>query len=177
MQQLLTALLLVAASAAIGAQNPDPSRPAATPAGEAAARAAIDDAFAAAYSLDHDEAIARARRAIALAPESSAAHRGLAAVLWLKILFDRGAMTVDHYLGNLSKANVTLPKPDPAVAAEVRRLLERSIQLADADGRRRRPGPIRLSLSSPAGAASWQLSGGRCPGEREALAGEALQFD
>jgi tetratricopeptide (TPR) repeat protein len=41
-------------------------------------------------------------------------------------------MTVDHYLGNLSKANVTLPKPDPAVAAEVRRLLERSIQLADA---------------------------------------------
>ena len=60
-----------------------------------------------AYNLDHDAALDLLRRAVAQAPDDPAAHRTLASVLWLKMLFRRGAITVDHYLGSFSRSSVS----------------------------------------------------------------------
>ena len=59
----------------------------------------IEAAQDAAYNLDNPEALALARRAVQEAPHEPASHRGLASILWLNILFVRGAVTIDHYLG------------------------------------------------------------------------------
>jgi tetratricopeptide (TPR) repeat protein len=88
-------------------------------------------AFDLAYNLDHDEAMTLLRRAAAAAPEDPASHRSLAAVLWLNILFRRGAVTVDHYLGSFSRASVDLPKPPPDVDREFRQLVARARELAE----------------------------------------------
>ena len=88
-------------------------------------------AFDLAYNLDHDQAMVLLRRAAALSPEDSASHRAVAAVLWLNILFRRGAVTVDHYLGSFSRATVDLPKPPPDVDREFRDLIARAKHLAE----------------------------------------------
>ena len=92
----------------------------------------LQQAFTLAYNLDHDQATLHARRAVALGPESSRAHRGLASILWLNILFHRGAVSVDSYLGNISRTQALLPKPDPAKAEEFKRVVARAIDLANA---------------------------------------------
>ncbi len=85
-----------------------------------------------AYNLDHDQAIDLLRRAVALAPEDPAPHRSLASVLLLNMLFRRGAVTVDHYLGSFSRSSVDLPKPPPQADAEFRRHVERAVALSEA---------------------------------------------
>jgi hypothetical protein len=94
--------------------------------------AAIREAFRAAYNLDHGPAMAAARRAVAIAPGESRAHRALASILWLNILFRRGAVSVDHYMGNLSGSHLDLPKPPPDLDAEFKRVLGHAIALAEA---------------------------------------------
>ena len=84
-----------------------------------------------AYNLDHDEAVALLRRAVALAPEDPTPHRTLAAVLWLNMLFRRGAVTVDHYLGSFSRTRVALKKPPPELDTEFRRHVSKAIELAN----------------------------------------------
>jgi hypothetical protein len=86
--------------------------------GPAPATAMIDRAYTTAYNLDHDEAVALARQAIALNPGDPNAHRALAAILMLNILFRRGAVTVDHFMGGVAKSLGTLPKPQPELDAE-----------------------------------------------------------
>ena len=84
-----------------------------------------------ACNLDHDQALELLRRAVALSPDDPAPHRSLAAVLWLNILFRRGAVTVDHYLGSFSRSTVDLGKPPPEIDAEFRLHLDRAIALAE----------------------------------------------
>ena len=48
------------------------------------------------------------------------------------MLFGRGAVTVDHYLGSFSRARVDLQKPPAELDAEFRKHVERAIQLAEA---------------------------------------------
>src|SRR5438093_6866201 len=83
-----------------------------------------------AYNLDHDQALELLRRAIALAPDDPGPHRSLASVLWLNILFRRGAVTVDHYLGSFSRSTVDLSKPPPEIDTEFRTHVARAIELA-----------------------------------------------
>jgi tetratricopeptide (TPR) repeat protein len=83
------------------------------------------------YEHEHDEAIALLRRAITLAPEDGAAHRALASALWLKMLFLRGAVTVDHYLGSFSKPRVDLRKPAAELVAEFNTEIAKAIALAE----------------------------------------------
>jgi tetratricopeptide (TPR) repeat protein len=90
-----------------------------------------DRALQSAYDLDHDQAISLLRRAVALAPDEPATHRSLANVLWLNLLFRRGAVTVDHYLGSSTRPNVDLKKPPPDVDAEFRRHIARAISLSE----------------------------------------------
>src|SRR6266581_1552614 len=63
------------------------------------------------YNLDRDEGIAMFRQAIAADPEDAAAYRGLATGLWLSITLRRGNMTVDDYLGRVTKATVAPAPP------------------------------------------------------------------
>ena len=90
-------------------------------------------AFHSAYNLDFDDAIATARKAVALAPQNPRAHRTLAGVLWLHIVFLRGAVTVDHYLGGVSKSQLSLPPPDPAMDKEFKQEIAAAIDLAEAE--------------------------------------------
>ena len=84
-----------------------------------------------AYNLDHEPAIALLRRAVEIAPGDPAGHRNLASVLWLNMLFQRGAVTVDHYLGSFSRARVDLKKPPPELDAEFRRHVDIAVSLAE----------------------------------------------
>lgn len=90
-----------------------------------------DQALDLAYNLDHDQALLLLRRAVALAPDDPAPHRSLASVLWLNILFRRGAVTVDHYLGAFSREIIDLPKPPPDIEAEFRTHVQLAITLAE----------------------------------------------
>jgi tetratricopeptide (TPR) repeat protein len=83
-----------------------------------------------AYNLDHDEAIALLRKAVTAAPDDPAPHRTLASVLWLHMLFLRGAVTVDHYLGSFSRARVEMKKPPAELDAEFRKHVRIAIDLA-----------------------------------------------
>jgi tetratricopeptide (TPR) repeat protein len=89
-------------------------------------------AFELAYNLDHDAAVALLRQATLENPSDASAHRALASVLWLNMLFSRGAVTVDHYLGSFSRTQVELSKPPAELDAEFRRHVTRAIELADA---------------------------------------------
>ena len=89
-------------------------------------------AFDYAYNLDHDEAISLLRKAAAINPDDPANHRALASVFWLNMLFQRGAVTVDHYLGSFSRTQVELSKPPADVDAQFRNHVSRAIQLAEA---------------------------------------------
>ena len=84
-----------------------------------------------AYDLDHREALALMRRSVELAPDDPQTHRALANVLWLNLLFQRGAVTVDHYLGSFSSATVDLSKPPADIDAEFRREVGKAIQLSE----------------------------------------------
>lgn len=88
-------------------------------------------AFDLAYNLDHAAAIALLRKATTDNPADAAAHRALASVLWLDMLFSRGAVTVDHYLGSFSRTQVELSKPPAELDAEFRRHVARAIALAE----------------------------------------------
>ena len=85
-----------------------------------------------AYNLDHEEAINLLKEAIAVAPGDPAPHRTLASVLWLHMLFLRGAVTVDHYLGSFSRARVEMQKPPPDLDAEFRKHVKIAVDLARA---------------------------------------------
>ena len=53
-------------------------------------------------------------------------------MLWLHMLFVRGAVTVDHYLGSFSRTQVELSKPPAELDAEFRRHVARAIELSEA---------------------------------------------
>src|ERR687887_2120732 len=72
------------------------------------------------YNLDHERAIALFRRAVEADPQDAAAYRGLAAGLWLSITFRRGNMTVDDYLGKVTRPNSQAPPAPPEIAAQFR---------------------------------------------------------
>jgi tetratricopeptide (TPR) repeat protein len=84
-----------------------------------------------AHNLDHDQALELLRRAVTLSPGEPAPHRSLASVLWLNLLFRRGAVTVDHYLGSFSRSTANLAKPPPDIDREFRLHVERAITLAE----------------------------------------------
>ncbi|MEE2637745.1 MAG: hypothetical protein VYE68_10985 [Acidobacteriota bacterium] len=69
-----------------------------------------------AYNLDHDEAVDTFEAAIVRYPDHPAPHRGLAAAAWTRLLFLRGTMTVDDYLGSVTPRQVEMPDPPRALA-------------------------------------------------------------
>jgi tetratricopeptide (TPR) repeat protein len=84
-----------------------------------------------AYNLDHDEAVALLRGALEQSPKDPSLHRALASILWLNLLFRRGAVTVEHYLGSFSRTQIDLSKPPPDLDAAFRFHVSRAIELAE----------------------------------------------
>src|SRR5437588_2250731 len=81
------------------------------------------------YNLDRDLGIAVYRQAIAADPADAGAYRGLASGLWLSITFRRGNMTIDDYLGKVTRPS-TQPPPAPAdTAAAFRDALDHALAL------------------------------------------------
>ncbi len=88
--------------------------------------------FEQAYNLDHEQALDTLQRAIAANPDNPAAHRSLAAVTWMRILFLRGSMTVDDYLGSVNPKNVDMPEPPEELALLFETHSEKAIELSEA---------------------------------------------
>ncbi len=100
-------------------------------------RAMIERAFQAAYNLDHAEAIAWLDKALAADPNDPDAHRAAAVIAWLRIGFLRGSITVDDYLGSVSKPNINMLLPPPDEAQRFQRHITRALQLSEADLQKR----------------------------------------
>ncbi len=94
---------------------------------------ALQRAYDAAYSLDYDTAIGIARQAVADTPNDPDAHRTLAAILQIDILYKRGAITVDQYLGGVTKSLGAQGKVPPELDTEFHRELDASIRLSEAE--------------------------------------------
>jgi len=116
----------------------------------AQARALRDKAYELAYNLDYAEAMATMREAAASAPDDPSIQRGLAAMAWLDILFRRGSVLVDNYLGQVTKPSVELAKPPADLAELFRRASNRALELAES---RLRSNPNDISAHYEAGAA------------------------
>ena len=99
---------------------------AANPASEALrARAAAEF-----YNLNIAEALALYREAISADPDDARAHLGLASATWTSITFSRGQLTVDNYLGGISRQNVKIAPPPPELASTFRAAINRAIELS-----------------------------------------------
>jgi hypothetical protein len=88
------------------------------------------EAFDLAYNLEHDAAQARLDRALALAPSDGATHRAVATITWLNVLFQRGALNVDYYLGSVSRPRVDVTPPPAALDRRFRVHCDRAVTLA-----------------------------------------------
>ncbi len=84
------------------------------------------------YNLDRDRALESFKQAVAADPQDAAAYRGLASALWLSITFRRGNMTVDDYLGSVSRSRSPAPPPPPDVAAAFNDAIEHAMTIARA---------------------------------------------
>lgn len=90
-------------------------------------------AFEHAYNLDYDDATRDMTAAAQADSHDAASERGLAVIPWLLISFRRGAVTVDDYLGALSKQNVAMREPPADLAERFQRHIGRALQLAERD--------------------------------------------
>jgi len=87
--------------------------------------------YEAAYNLDYPQAVAFYDQAIALDPSNPAGYRARAAAAWLHIIFRRGSITVDQYLGAVHRADVTLPPPPKDEADIFATNSAKALQLAE----------------------------------------------
>ena len=102
-----------------------------SPAAAAQSRALRERASDLVYNLDHEQAITLLRQAVAADPGDSANHRALASAIWLLILFQRGAVTVDHYLGSFTRSSVEMKRPPTELDAEFKQAVAKAIALAE----------------------------------------------
>ena len=82
------------------------------------------------YNLDRDRAQEVYRQAIAADPRDAGAYRGLASALWLSVTFRRGNMTVDDYLGGVSRTKAPLAVPPPETVTAFNDAIGRALTLA-----------------------------------------------
>lgn len=146
---VLVALALGASSSArIGAHGAPPTE------------ARLQQAFALAYNLDHEAAIAAMRSAAAEDPSNPAPYRALATVTWLNLLFKRGMVLVELYLGPVSKQDVSVVAPPSDAARVFQDNVSKAVSLAEAGVRRAPNDPSALyELGTAMGLqASWSAT-------------------
>src|ERR1700722_11183199 len=138
------------------------------------------------YNLDRDQAIATFRQAIAADPQDAAAYRGLAGALWLSITYRRGNMTVDDYIGRVSRANSGPAPPPGEAAAAFAEALDRALALArqrvatnprDADAHYQTGAAVGLRASYVATVEGRDVGAMRAAREAYEEEGQALDLD
>lgn len=87
------------------------------------------------YNLDHEDALAAFRAAIAADPQDPAPHRLIAATLWIELLFRQGAVTIEDYLGQ-ARTSVKRTPPPADLDRAFRDHLARALALAEERVRR-----------------------------------------
>ena len=87
------------------------------------------------YNLDYPEALAAFEEAIALQPDEPTNERLAASTLWMRLLFEQGAVTVEDYLGQ-ARSNIPRRPASPNLVTAFQRHLERATALADQQVRR-----------------------------------------
>jgi tetratricopeptide (TPR) repeat protein len=97
----------------------------------AAAAALRAEGLALGYNLDHAEAVAVFKQAIAEDPLDPAGYRLLAAGVWISLLFQQGAITVDDYLGQ-ARAQVVRSTPAAGLAATFHDALAQALKRSEA---------------------------------------------
>jgi tetratricopeptide (TPR) repeat protein len=101
---------------------------AANPRSEALRREGYD----AAYNLDYDRAKDLFAQAIAADPNDATAYRGAASLCWLRVLFLRGTVLVEDYLGHLKSASdVPMPAPPADLDTAFRLNIDKALALAE----------------------------------------------
>jgi tetratricopeptide (TPR) repeat protein len=88
------------------------------------------------YNLDFPDALATFQDAIAAQPKDPQTYRGIATTVWLHILFQRGVVTVDDYVGHVTTGDQQLDQPPPAEANRFRTSIDRALALAEDEVRR-----------------------------------------
>lgn len=89
-----------------------------------------------AYGLDFDAAAATIRDVIDRDPDNPANYLAQASIAWVRMLFERGALTVDEYLGPPSLSDVSRTPPPAHRSSELRAALARATALAEQQLRR-----------------------------------------
>ena len=82
------------------------------------------------YNLDREKAQQTFRQATAADPRDAGAYRGLASALWLSVTFRRGNMTVDDYMGGMTRRKTPFPPPPPETVTAFNDALGRALALA-----------------------------------------------
>ncbi len=100
----------------------------------AALRLRSADAF---YNLDYEEATRLLAEAERANPSDPVTQQALASEAWLHILFTRGAVLTDDYLGGLPRSQVALRQPPSDLAAAYQAHLTRALAVAEPLVRRR----------------------------------------
>ena len=110
-----------------------------------------------AYNLDHDKALAVLEQGMRDHPDDAALPRAHATFTWLNLLFKRGMVLVENYLGPVSKDDVKVAAPPSAAAATFQKNVARSIALSEAQLKRRADDPTAMyELGAALGLqASW----------------------
>jgi hypothetical protein len=86
----------------------------------------------AAYNLDFERAKDLFAQAIAADPNDAGAYRGAASLCWLRVLFLRGTVLVEDYLGHLkSTSDVPMPPPPPDLDTAFHQQIDRAIALGE----------------------------------------------
>ncbi len=107
---------------------------------EGAAQAAPSDpesvalrrqALALTYNLDREQAVALLTQAIASHPDDPANHLALASVVWSQLLFRRGSITIDEYLGPPSNSDLARTPPPADVTSVFRTSVAKALELAE----------------------------------------------
>jgi tetratricopeptide (TPR) repeat protein len=106
------------------------------------------------YNLDHADATAAFKDAIAADPGDPAAYCLAAATAWTRVLFEQGAITVDDYLGQ-ARANLARPTPSAALDITFHDALRQALTLSE---ERLRNHPLDADAHYQVGAAYGYLA-------------------
>jgi tetratricopeptide (TPR) repeat protein len=127
----IVAALLTLGLPARAAEVQAPPAPAPTGAPVPAARS-LQIAFDLAYNLDHDQAQVVLEQAMRDHPDDAALPRAHATLTWLNLLYKRGMVLVENYLGPVSKSDVKVPAPPSPAAQAFQTRIAKSIALSEA---------------------------------------------
>jgi tetratricopeptide (TPR) repeat protein len=133
-----TGILVAALVSVVTAGGPAFARPAGqappapAPASPPPAARQVEAAFDLAYNLDHDQALALLERAMLDHPGDASLPRAHATLTWLNLLFRRGLVLVENYMGPVSKNDVKVPTTPAATTSAFQTQVSRSIALSEA---------------------------------------------